>query len=534
MTDTPPRPGGRAGAVGVAGVAIVALVMAWGIAEPLRHLSDPFFNYGDGALGELAVREAANGERLLGAYSRFGWNHPGPAFFYWAVPFVGEAGSRGFFLAAISWNAAASVGIVLLGRRIWGGTGAVVTSVVTVVMLHQLGADLLFDPWNPYVIVMPCLLLVLLVVVAASGSTPALAGVIGIASVIAQTHLSTAPFAALACFAALGGWLVSVREGDEGGRPPIRSVAGRLGLAAVAGVLLWLPPLSEQFTRSPGNMTRIVQFARDPPVPLNEPRHHPVAAAVTAVGDQAAAWMLGREPAGKSPDLDAVEVVVLLVTSAVAATALAVFARRRAFPELAALAAVCGALIVGVVATTRTVGPLSQYFVLWLAAPSAAIWIVVAVQVSEMLHASMRSLHNAVVCCFVALAAILGIGLVRDLDLRNGTPYASVTEVENSFDLARRALSGAEKGPVLVSIGTHDRWPIAAGVVLELRRDGWDARVPAQWGFLFGPRLVAQTHPMPTLVLANTSDATYLPDPAADQLGVTQDTVVYFAGPDEE
>lgn len=114
--------------MGAAGVVIVLLVMGWGIAEAVRHLSDPFFNYGDGALGELAVREAANGERLLGAYSRFGWNHPGPAFFYWAVPFVAEAGTRGFFLAAISWNAAASVGIVLLGRRIWGGTGAAVTS----------------------------------------------------------------------------------------------------------------------------------------------------------------------------------------------------------------------------------------------------------------------------------------------------------------------------------------------------------------------------------------------------------------------
>ena len=59
-----------------------------------RGIPDLAFG-GDAAALEFGTWHAARGHQLLGAYSRFGWNHPGPAFFYLAAPLYEALGERG-------------------------------------------------------------------------------------------------------------------------------------------------------------------------------------------------------------------------------------------------------------------------------------------------------------------------------------------------------------------------------------------------------------------------------------------------------
>ncbi len=40
----------------------------------------------DIAMIELYTRHAMEGNQFVGMYSRFGWNHPGPAYFYMLAP----------------------------------------------------------------------------------------------------------------------------------------------------------------------------------------------------------------------------------------------------------------------------------------------------------------------------------------------------------------------------------------------------------------------------------------------------------------
>ena len=42
--------------------------------------------YGDYSIIELQILRAARGQQLLGPASRFGWNHPGPLYFYLLAP----------------------------------------------------------------------------------------------------------------------------------------------------------------------------------------------------------------------------------------------------------------------------------------------------------------------------------------------------------------------------------------------------------------------------------------------------------------
>src|SRR5687767_5787442 len=74
---------------------------------------------GDGAALELGTLHAAAGTQLLGPYSRFGWNHPGPAFFYLALPIYELCDRRGsaLNLFAFMCNAVVAILIVREARR---------------------------------------------------------------------------------------------------------------------------------------------------------------------------------------------------------------------------------------------------------------------------------------------------------------------------------------------------------------------------------------------------------------------------------
>lgn len=61
---------------------------------------------GDDAVMELGVRQTMRGENLLGPYSRFHFNHPGPAYFHVMVPLYAFSGAAhgSFLLTAVLVN----------------------------------------------------------------------------------------------------------------------------------------------------------------------------------------------------------------------------------------------------------------------------------------------------------------------------------------------------------------------------------------------------------------------------------------------
>src|SRR5438128_486259 len=86
-----------------------------------RGVPDYLFT-GDGAILELRTLYAARGTQLLGPYSRFAWSHPGPTFFYLALPIYEAFHERGPALNLFMFlvNLLGAVVIVLLARRLRG------------------------------------------------------------------------------------------------------------------------------------------------------------------------------------------------------------------------------------------------------------------------------------------------------------------------------------------------------------------------------------------------------------------------------
>ena len=135
---------------------IVSLVVVSRHEERFREVSD-------GAILEISTIEALNGRQLLGPYSRFGWNHPGPLYFYLQAPWYLASGfhTAGMQAGALAINLAA-IGVVAFVciRRLRPAIGASIALMMVVYVIRV--PDLLTSVWNPHVIILPMIAVMLL------------------------------------------------------------------------------------------------------------------------------------------------------------------------------------------------------------------------------------------------------------------------------------------------------------------------------------------------------------------------------------
>src|SRR5262249_23998336 len=120
--------------VGWPGLALVSLAVTAIFIPAMRELlsrgvPDVLFA-GDGAVLELGTFRAVHHVQLLGPYSRFGWNHPGPLYFYLAAPFYELFHEHGAALNvfALAVDYVSVLGLTLLAMRLRGVAFALVVA----------------------------------------------------------------------------------------------------------------------------------------------------------------------------------------------------------------------------------------------------------------------------------------------------------------------------------------------------------------------------------------------------------------------
>lgn len=194
---------------------------------------------------------------LLGAYSRLGGSHPGPALFYLlAVPYR-LLGSQPWALlvsAALINGACIALTVRIAGRK---GQVGLATALAALILACTwgLGVEHLRDVWNPRLPVFPFLLSAVAAWAAVVGSRRSLPIALASASFAVQSHVGYAALAAvifLWCAFAVG----SHRHDWRAWRAPIL-------LSVVLVGVMWTPPLVQQVLGDEGNLTRIVRQAND-------------------------------------------------------------------------------------------------------------------------------------------------------------------------------------------------------------------------------------------------------------------------------
>jgi hypothetical protein len=486
---------GRAAAIvgGLLVLLAIPLLIALGVLTRPR-----WFPVLDMAQTELRVRDVASPHPPLiglagriGPYGADGGSHPGPLSFYALWPFYRLFGSTSWALqtAGVALNIAAMGVALWIAKRRGDWPLLLGVAAMLAVLTRAYGAELLTQPWNPY---LPMLWWIVFVLAAWSlcCADAVMLPVVALAgSFCVQTHISYAGLIAGVAAFALGVFVLLVRRAPAGGS--FRRGAKKWAIVAgVAAVVVWIPPVIDQVVHTPGNLSTIWDYFRAPPesaigvhdgVHVLLTRLNPITLFTDTVLSKGA-----QAPVGGS-----VVPGVLLLGAWLVSVVVAWRLRISALVRLDAVLAV--ALVFGALSAARIFGYVWYYLLLWAIGLAALLLLATGWAAAALLGVLLdRSRPHAIghPAAVGIGAGLLGIVLVVSV-ARFGfeaaqvdVPSPAVNEAlgrvvpPSVAGLERRQAQG-ERGPYLLTYLPDPIGIGGAGYALldELDREGFDVRL---------------------------------------------------------
>ena len=423
-----------------ADVGLVAGFVTVVLADLVRYLRADGVPLSDVALIAMRARDVPLDLPLVGVYSRYGWNHPGPWQFWLSRPFQAVFGDAGLYIA--TWLMGAVVLATILGllRRLAGPGTALVALVTFAAVVNAAEVPYLADPWNPTIGALPVVLALVAAWAAGEGWRWGPVVAMAAASFAVGGHVGAMAPAAVAVGLALVWGLRRVRAGSFG-------IAWLVGAAAV-GLVAWLPAILDQVAGH-GNLGKLADFALSGDGGERYGASRAVGAAVRLLG-WSGAWRRGAGQADlsaeRTSDLSAVDILVPL-----ALVVLSVLAARWTTNSHRRLLVVAWLGWITALVTFATVArPAFTYLTSWSAPVAALVW---AASLGPWVERGMRAVSDRRLATWatvaVALVATMGTALLPiDRARDTGRTELDVTALAAVVDRARGEL------PVLVC--SHD------------------------------------------------------------------------------
>ena len=456
-------------------VLVLAALAPFAIAILTRAGRD-FLPVGDIALMDLRVRDVGGQDTpLVGVYSRFGWNHPGPAPYYLVAPLSLISGQPAWAtLVGHVLFQAAVVGMIAWVAWRSGGLPRLLAALALVgLAFGAMGPSMVLDAWNPNVAYPTFVLFALLAWILSYGTPRVLPAVAVVGTILVQSHLGYLPLVAAATVVAT---VLCVRCGH--GWTAFRQ-PGAWTLGAL--VVLWAPPLLHEVVH-PSNVRELARAQTDPSEPLLGLSN---AASVLAEEFRVPPpWLGGEHRLDEFTNTvlptSAWWLLVPLCLLVVAALA----TRRRSIRGSAELVALTATLVVvGLVSVARVVGAPERYVFFWRV--PLALLVVFVTGWAFWLAARLDERPRARRLAGGALAAIVVVASAT-LSVR----IAQVDDVSDAEPLAHEAVASARSslpdGRVLVRAAGVGFLGIQRTVVNELDRHGASVFADEDHGFMFG------------------------------------------------
>lgn len=390
-------------------VALISLAIFPLAILAFRSTTQHWVPLGDNAIMGLRIRDVFTAETpLVGAYSKFGWSHPGPLLFYLhAVPYrlLGST-SDSLLVGSVLVNA---ISIVVLTRTLLRTAGMVFTIACLACVgftMWTLGTSWLWFTWNPNLALLAFAAFLALAWSVSIGRVHDLPWLAGFGTLVVQSHVGYAlVVGAVAVTAGASCW--HVHRARTAPRSPVRRPL--LITLVVLGVL-WFPPALEAIQHEGGNLRALANFWT---------AGHQGAGWHTAVRIMGLAlsergpWLGFAEPVKFTDVLDPRGTPIpwaflaLVTATIVAARRRDVLARNLCVICLVAIAA-------GAVAMSRIVGDIFIYMVFWTRVIAAFSWIAAAWALLRALpidvrHRARRAAPALVAGVGVAVLALLSV-----------------------------------------------------------------------------------------------------------------------------
>lgn len=488
----------------------VALLPTFGALAPIfSQKAAAFAQFTDQAVLEIQVLHATKALHLLGPYSRYHWNHPGPLFFYSMLPLYVALGHRSSSLWLSVWliNVACLAAMVLVVHRVASRRHALLTAALLAWQVVLLRLEVLCDPWGPLVVVLPFELLLFLGVGLATGHARLLPLAVLVASFLVQTHIATLPasIVVLTLSAAYGVWaskrVAPEVAGDGFDRNAFRREAWRRPAVTAVAVLcvVWALPLIQQVTNNHGNFSKLWAFFRQ------RRKLHTWHDAYAAVSDHFCA-ILNLDPDRGLRSFASVVfnppprilfgmaglLAALCVTFAIAV-------RRKDRYVATGSAIAMGATAIALLSAMRAAGPLMSYLLVWTTGVGTLSVAMCLGMLADIIVGIVARRHsgdaNAFVFRGMAIAALLASAgalafasaALPDAPYFYGRPKGDILALTRPLE--HRLRQRKPKTPVLRI--SQESWGIVAGVLLQLYKRDVRIFVARPWLFMFGDQFSA-------------------------------------------
>lgn len=447
-----------------AAVALVCLTLLLGTAAFMRHGWLPVT---DSALLELKIAAIPDEWPLLGAWSRFGWDHPGPAQTYWLALFYFASGKSS--LALVLGTALGHLIALVVAWWVAAKRDAVLGMIVLAALLAALLARLPYDfliPWNPYVGLAAFGTLVILGWDTSERGPAGALLLLPLGSYLLQSHVGFVPGVALVVLASLALMLLPRRTESI----PWRWLIG----GVVTSVILWLPPMIQQLTQVPGNLTALLG-ARDGEV------LGPTAALQALMHGYALPPTWFRSDTYVLADGWSVPILLLLPIAAVVVGLI-----RRNGTQLRLLTVSLMAVLGALVALSQIKGGAYEYLVSWC---QTAVLLNVGISVWVLVAGCSEKVQRVALAVATALAILIAGLLAWSVAATRIEPYGQEVAVAQLWPAF---LADAGHDAVWMnSDATWDSLAVQQGLLLQARKHGIDATSDNLVADISDPRLAA-------------------------------------------
>lgn len=442
---------------------------------------------GDIALVEIDVFQALHGKLLVGPYSVFHWHHPGPIYFFVQIPFYVLSGYRtaGLSVGALGINFGALVGLVWLARRVKRLSFVVVLTALCAVYLNR-APDLLASPWNPHVLILPMMLMLVAWAAVVSGEFSLLPLAVLLSTFAVQTHVGLLPMTAAVSFGSLVPPAVqTLSSGTEVGRNRFWFYAT---VSMVIAFILWLPPLIEEVSHRPGNLTQLWHFFVNSRDVGHSFRTSFLVWSSALSGfispDFATAWG-GRLPTPPTMlgQIWAVSQVVLLGVVGLRA------ARNRESFRFALATLLVVASLVSLWSVHHIAEEIVDHQVFWISGIGVLNTAVIleAAWVTLWPETSNISIQVAVPLCGVFIASVVAIGVSQlrlNIDHHHGLESEQIA-AQTLFEEIRRFSEAHHTNKLLLDVDAS-AWGVVAGIIVELNKANIPVSVAQGSVWMFG------------------------------------------------
>ncbi len=383
-------------------------------------------------------------------------SHLGPMSYYLlAIPYGISGWSPVGLLVGVTLIVGGSMALVIwMFWRQYGDRGAVASGIALLLGCLHMTVDHLLRPTSSELIVMPLLVVLVSLWSFACGRRYSFLIFAVAASFVLQTSLVVLPLAGLAALAGLATWIFAMVKTR-------RLALKRVGWIALAvTVVVWVPPLIQQFTSTHGNLSATISYLSGKASSGGSATAHPVIGYGYATG--LVSSVLAGVPSTSSFTSFRGSVIVapladsgsflrlgLLALVVLAGAGWAYHRRYRNLLLLYVVAVVTIVMSIFTFAQRPDANPASgAYFVIWLQVGAILVWSAILLTVLDIVYLAMGQYRRHGSVSRVAHAAPLAVAAVLSLLL-----------------LVQRPDLSAEKRSAVVSAAIRKRLPVGTYAV---------------------------------------------------------------------